>query len=262
MAKADQYISETELQNVGSISREALTSRNEEKEELTILERYVQPCLAELLGSILFFTMGCLSVIMNPPGAGPLLPALAHGLTLVSLISVLGNVSGGHFNPAITLAVVISGGLTPVLLLPYWVCQLSGGMLGALLAKGLADEVSFANRTGAVCVVESSVGKAVGVEIVGSFLLIFAVLMGVLGDRSKTPVAPFSVAFTVASGILAGGSISGSCLNPARALGPAVVAGFWDYHWVYWVGPVSAALMASLIYRFLLAGRSHRLLLK
>ncbi|XP_053310127.1 aquaporin-8-like [Spea bombifrons] len=261
MAKSDKDIFETELRDMSSTSREVLGGQ---KHEPNVLEKFVQPCLVELLGSTLFFSIGCLSVLINPEGAGPLIPALAHGLTLASLISVLGNVSGGHFNPAVTLAVVISGGLTPILILPYWICQLSGGMLGALLARGLADEALFLNRTGAACIVHSgtSVGKAVGVEIVLSFFLIFTVLMGALGDRSKTQLAPYSVAFTVVAGILTGGSISGSCLNPARALGPAVVSGYWDYHWVYWVGPIAGALIVSIIYRFLLAGRSHRLFFK
>ncbi|KAM3921395.1 aquaporin-8-like [Leptodactylus fuscus] len=255
---------DTELQMMGSTSREALTPKDPENEELNIFERFVQPCLVELLGSFLFISIGCLSVLVNPAGAGPLLPALAHGLALATVISVLGNISGGHFNPAVTLGVVISGGLTPILMVPYWACQLGGGMLGALLAKGLADESSFVNHTGAVCMLgnESSVGRAVGVEIVFSFLLVLAVVMGTMGDRSQTPLAPYSIAFTVLIGILAGGSISGSCLNPSRALGPAVVAGYWDYHWVYWVGPASGAITVSLIYRFLLGGRSHRLFLK
>ncbi|KAM4692522.1 aquaporin-8-like [Rhinophrynus dorsalis] len=264
MAKLAKYISETELQSMGSESRNGLTVVDKEEDEATVMEKYVQPCLAELLGSTLFISIGCLSVLVNPSDAGPLLPAFAHGLSLASLISVLGNVSGGHFNPAVTLAVVISGGLTPILLLPYWVCQLSGGMLGALLAKGLAGEALFANRTGAACVVDggSTTARAVGVEIVLSFLLIFTVVMGAVGDRSKTPLAPYSIGFIVITGILSGGSISGSCLNPARALGPAVVANYWDYHWVYWVGPVAGALMVSIVYRFLLAGRHHRLFLK
>ncbi|MEE6506782.1 hypothetical protein FKM82_007852 [Ascaphus truei] len=205
MAEADKNVPEMEL-SMGSASREDLATQNKEKDEPTILEKYVQPCLAELLGSTLFFSVGCLSVLINPHGAGPLMPALAHGFTLAALISVLGNISGGHFNPVITLAVVISGGLTPVLLVPYWICQLSGGILGALLAKGLADEASFVNRTGAACMVDSgsSVVRAVGVEMSLTCLLILTVLMGALGDRSKTPLAPFSIAFTLVAGILAG----------------------------------------------------------
>ncbi|XP_073538537.1 aquaporin-8-like isoform X1 [Phyllobates terribilis] len=248
---AKSYTLETELKNMDSTSKEALTEKDKEKDELNVFEKFIQPCLVELLGCVLFISIGCLSVLVNPTGAGPLLPALAHGLALAVVISVLGNISGGHFNPAVTLGVVISGGLTPILLVPYWVCQLVGGMLGALLAKGLVDDSSYSNRTGAVCMLDSetSLGKAVGVEIVFSFFLVFAVVMGAVGERSRTPLAPYSIGFTVVTGILAGGSISGSCLNPSRALGPAVVAGYWDYHWVYWVGPASGAVIVSLIYR-------------
>ncbi|KAM9296794.1 aquaporin-8-like [Gastrophryne carolinensis] len=263
MAKRVESIQETELCGVGATSREALTGRDPGKgEEQNILESYIQPCLGELLGSTLFFCVGCLSVLVTPTGDGPLIPALGHSLALATLISVFGNVSGGHFNPAVTLAAVICGGLTPILLLPYWICQLAGGMLGALLAKGLAGERHFLNHTGASCAVGDgmSVGQAVAVETVFSFFLVVAVVMGALGEKSRTPLAPLSIAFTVFTGILAGASISGSCLNPARALGPAVLSGYWDYHWVYWVGPASAAIMVSLLYRLLLAGARHRLL--
>ncbi|CAH2292084.1 aquaporin-8 isoform X1 [Pelobates cultripes] len=262
MAKSNQYNIVTELQIMASTSRETLTAP--EKQKPNILEIYVQPCLVELLGTTLLISIVCLSVMTNPDGASPLQPALAQGFTLASLISVLGNVSGGHFNPAITLAVVLCGGMTPILIIPYWICQLSGGMLGALLAKGLADEASFVNQTGAACMVNSrtTVGKAVGVEIVMTFFLILIVLMGVVGERSKTKLAPYSVAFTLIAAILIGGSISGSCLNPARALGPAIVASYWDYHWVYWVGPTVGSLLVSIGFRFLLAGQAHRLFCK
>uniref|UniRef100_A0A8C5R5W1 Aquaporin 8 n=1 Tax=Leptobrachium leishanense TaxID=445787 RepID=A0A8C5R5W1_9ANUR len=262
MAKSEVCMVETEFRGMGSTTREV--SPAQEKVRPNILEIFIQPCLVELLGTTLFISVGCLSVVMNPVGSGPLLPAFAHGFALASLISVLGNVSGGHFNPAVTLAVVLCGGLTPIFIIPYWIMQLSGGMLGALLAKGLADESSFVNRTGAACMVDSgtSMGRAVGLEIVMSFFLIFTVMMGAVGDRSKTPLAPYSVGFTLATGILIGGSISGSCLNPARALGPAVVSSYWDYHWVYWVGPAVGAVLVSIGYRFLLAGRSHRLFFK
>ncbi|XP_056406241.1 aquaporin-8-like isoform X2 [Hyla sarda] len=211
MAKSKVYTLETELQTMGSTSGDVLVEKEKENEELNIFEKFIQPCLVELLGCVLFISIGCLSVLVNPTEAGPLLPALAHGLALAIIISVLGKISGGHFNPAVTLGVVISGGMTPILLVPYWVCQLAGGILGALLAKGLADETSYVNQTGAVCMLnnETSVGKAIGVEIVFSFFLVFVVVMGAVGERSRTPLAPYSIGFTVVTGILTGFLLAG-----------------------------------------------------
>ncbi|XP_059588182.1 aquaporin-8 isoform X2 [Alligator mississippiensis] len=172
--------------------------------------------------------------------------------------------NGGHFNPAVTLAALAAGGLSPLLLLPYWLCQLSGGMLGALLAKSMVPEAIFFNRTGGGCMVQdgSTVGMAVCAELTLSFLLLIAVLMGSLAEHSKTPLAPFCIGFALATGILVSGSISGSCLNPARAFGPALISTHWDNHWVYWIGPLTSAVLASVLYRIVLAGRSRRLFLK
>ncbi|XP_061009974.1 aquaporin-8 isoform X2 [Dama dama] len=99
-------------------------------------ERLVQPCLVELLGSALFIFIGCLSVIENGPDTGRLQPALAHGLALGLVIATLGNISGGHFNPAVSLAAMLVGGLRLTMLFPYWISQLCGGLIGAALAKG------------------------------------------------------------------------------------------------------------------------------
>nr|KAF6488731.1 aquaporin 8 [Molossus molossus] len=98
-------------------------------------EQFVQPCLVELLGSALFIFIGCLSVIQSGPETGLLQPALAHGLALGLLIATLGNISGAHFNPAVSLAAMLVGGLNLMMLLPYWISQLCGGLIGAVLAK-------------------------------------------------------------------------------------------------------------------------------
>ncbi|XP_029456173.1 aquaporin-8-like [Rhinatrema bivittatum] len=209
-----------EMKNLKSGSKEQLTSQNGETEEESILEKYIQPCLGELLGTTLFIAVACLSGLKNLEGGSTVAPALASGLALGALIVMLGKISGAHFNPAITLAVFASGGLSPLFLLPYWFCQLCGGMLGAFLAKSMVNEAVFANGTGASCIVGegSTISEAVFVELTFSFFLIFAVLMGVLGDRSKSELAPFSISFTVMAAALGGGSISGACFESCSCL--------------------------------------------
>ncbi|XP_074866817.1 aquaporin-8 [Carettochelys insculpta] len=228
-------------------------------------ELYIQPCVAELLGSALFIFIGCASVIENVDSTGRLQPALAHGLALGLIIAILGNISGGHFNPAVSLAAWLTGGLNMVLLIPYWISQLGGGLIGAGLAKVVAANDRYVNATGAAFTSitnDEQIASALVSEIVMTLFLVLAVCMGAINEKTSTPLAPFCIGFTVTADILAGGAISGACMNPARAFGPALVANYWDYHWVYWVGPVIASLLAGALLRLLIGDRKIRLLLK
>ncbi|XP_054068612.1 aquaporin-8 [Rissa tridactyla] len=228
-------------------------------------ERYVQPCVAELLGSALFIFIGCLSVVENTEGTGRLQPALAHGLALGLTIAILGDISGGHFNPAVSLCVWLVGGLNITMLIPYWLSQLCGGMIGAGLAKAVAATERYVNASGGAfssIMADEQIPSVLVGEIVMTAFLVLAVCMGAVNGKTKTPLAPFCIGFTVTVNILAGGGVSGACMNPARAFGPALVANYWDYHWVYWVGPTVAALLVGLLVRLLLGDWTIRLLLK
>ncbi|XP_045704769.1 aquaporin-8 [Phyllostomus hastatus] len=228
-------------------------------------ERFVQPCLVELLGSALFIFIGCLSVIENKPETGLLQPALAHGLALGLIIAMLGNISGGHFNPAVSLEAMLIRGLNLMMLLPYWISQLCGGLIGATLAKVVSPEERFWNASGAAFVTVQEPGQVAGVvvaEIVLTVLLALAVCMGCINKKTQGPLAPFSIGFSVTVDILAGGAISGTCMNPARAFGPAVVANHWDFHWIYWLGPLLASLLVGVFIRFFIGDGKTRLILK
>ncbi|XP_014164529.1 aquaporin-8 [Geospiza fortis] len=139
-------------------------------------------------------------------------------------LSLLG--SGGHFNPAVSLAVWLLGGLHVTLLIPYWLCQLCGGVIGAGLAKAAPTR---SGRTP--------------------------------GRVYTKPSANIYPKAAIAAVLLPGG-VSGACMNPARAFGPALVANCWNYHWVYWVGPMLAALLVGGLVRLLLGDQATRLLLK
>ncbi|XP_054992564.1 aquaporin-8 [Sorex araneus] len=228
-------------------------------------EQLVQPCLVELLGSALFIFIGCLSVIGNEAGLGLLQPALAHGLALGLVVATLGNISGGHFNPAVSLAAMLIGGLKLMMLLPYWISQLCGGLIGAALAKAVTPGERFWNASGAAFVTVQENGQVAGAvvaEIILTTVLMLAVCMGAINAKTQSPLAPFSIGFSVTVDILAGGAVSGACMNPARAFGPAVVAGHWDYHWIYWVGPLLASMFVGMLVRFFIGDAKTRIILK
>ncbi|KAJ8388539.1 hypothetical protein AAFF_G00132530 [Aldrovandia affinis] len=230
------------------------------------------------------------------PGTGRLQPALAHGIALSISVAIAAGVSGGHMNPAVSLGAAISGGLNVFLLVPYWAAQFCGGLVGAGLAKDstgshlhvvtpksaflLRDEseafsrpvrvqavsshADFLNATGGAFTsirTSEQVPGALVAEIVMTFYLVLTVCMTAINTQSKTPLAPFCIGLTLTIGILGGGGVSGACLNPARALGPAVVANYWPYHWVYWVGPLVAAVMVGLVLRLLLGDPGIRLVM-
>ncbi|XP_054036523.1 aquaporin-8 [Dryobates pubescens] len=211
-------------------------------------ELYLQPCVAELLGTALFVFTGCLSVLKDSRDTGLLQPALAHGLALGPIISILGGISGGHLNPAASLAVWLAGGLNITMLIPYWLSQLCGGVIGAGLAKAVVEQESYRNSTGgafSIITSDEQVPSALVNEVIMTSFLFLVVCMGAVNGKTKSPLAPVCIGFTVTATVLAGGSVSGACMNPARAFGPALLAGCWDYHWVYWVGPTLAALLVS-----------------
>lgn len=251
---------------LGQISFKDFEEESPKKQpKLHWYEVYVQPCIAEFLGTMLFVFIGCMSVIWNPSTTGSLQPALAHGLALGLTIAILGGISGGHFNPAVSLGAWIIGGLRLVLVVPYWCSQLCGAMVGAALAKALTVQDVYNLSAGAafnVVTTDSEVARAIGAEIVMTFFLVLAVCMGAINNKTTTPLAPFCIGFTVATDILAGGSISGACMNPARAFGPAVAANYWSYHWIYWVGPMVGGLLVGGIIRLLLGDPKIRLFLK
>ncbi|XP_071777337.1 aquaporin-8-like [Centroberyx gerrardi] len=226
-------------------------------------ERHVQPCLAELLGSALFILVGCLSVIENTEGTGRLQPALAHGLALGIVIAVLGEISGGHFNPAVSVSVFLIGGLNVFQLVPYILAQLCGGMMGAGLAKVITPEGNYANSTGAAFTTvkgDAQIGPATVAEMAMTLFLTMVVCMGAVNKRTSSLLAPLCIGLTVTADILVGGAVSGACMNPARAFGPAVMANHWSYHWIYWVGPMSGAMLTGSIIRLLMGDRNIRVL--
>uniref|UniRef100_A0A667Z912 Aquaporin-8 n=1 Tax=Myripristis murdjan TaxID=586833 RepID=A0A667Z912_9TELE len=241
------------------------TDRATNNMQTDVFERDIQPCLAEVLGSALFIFVGCLSVIENTEGTGRLQPALAHGLALGIVIAILGEISGGHFNPAVSMSVFLIGGLNVFQLVAYILAQLCGGMIGAGLAKVDFSYINYANSTGAsfsTVKQDAQIGPATLAEMVMTFFLTIVVCMGAVNRHTRSLLAPLCIGLTVTADILAGGAISGACMNPARAFGPAVVANYWSYHWIYWVGPMLGAMLTGSIVRLVLGDRRIRVLFK
>ncbi|KAJ7989709.1 hypothetical protein DPEC_G00307340 [Dallia pectoralis] len=253
-----------ELEDLGS-SLVGSESKKTSVKPPNAFERLVQPCLAELVGTTFFVFIGCVSVIENVETTGRLQPALVHGLAVAVLVACMAEISGSHFNPPFTMAIYLCGGIELYMVVPYLVSQLIGGVLGAAMSKVMTTAEKYAQAQGAAFTILQSGDQLMGAvfgEMAMTCLITMVVLLGAVNAKSRSPMVPFMVGCTVIINILAGGDVSGTCLNPARALGPAILANYWTYHWVYWVGPITGGLVAAALVRLLLGDRKTRIIMK
>ena len=211
----------------------------------------VQALIAEAIGTFLFFFIaaGAALVVTGDPAAALLVVALAHGVVLAVLVSSLGAVSGGHFNPAVTLGLWIAGKIDVGRGLAYMVAQLLGGA-----AAGFALAYFFGSVAGAVPALGQGVDVAEGIalEAIMTSVLLFAVF-GTAVDPRGPRIGGLAIGLAVAVDILFGGSLTGAAMNPARWFGPAVAAGAFDNWYVWWIGPFLGAAAVALLYRFVFA---------
>lgn len=225
-----------------------------------IRDRAVAALIAEAIGTFLFFFVGAGSVVLGDylagnGGTGPGLigVAFAHGLALAVLVSALGAVSGGHFNPAVTLAIWIMGRITPLRAGLYVVAQLIGA-----LAAGLALKLVFADAWQASNIGTPALGTGItpvvgiAIEAVLTALLVLVVI-GTAVDSRAPKIGGLAIGLAVAADILVGGPLTGAAMNPARWFGPAVAAGAYADWYVWWIGPAIGATVAALVYRTTLA---------
>ncbi|XP_070579411.1 uncharacterized protein [Ptychodera flava] len=234
-----------------------------------VMENWVRPIFAEFFGVMLFVFIGSLSGVVGYPdgdidgASGLIAAALAHGLAIFLLIAGIGAVSGGHFNPAVTLGVMCSGGIHLILGCLYIVFQLVGAICGSALVLAVLTKEQFDFINGGATLLGAGIAtdKAVGCEWVLTMVLVSTVLQTAV-DSKPSNLAPLAIGMAVAADILAGGTISGASMNPARSFGPAVVSGIWTDQWVYWVGPPAGGICSALVFKLILASPDKRWVLK
>ena len=218
--------------------------------------------LAELIGTGLFVFIGAGSVITvaNVLGWSPqtdigglVAIALAHGFAIIILVSATAKISGGHLNPAVTFAAVISGRQKLSTGILYITAQILGAVFGALLLKGIFLD-GMEGALGAHAVNLNAIASAemgMVVEIILTFLLVFVVFATAMDTRGLARMAPIAIGLAVLVDHLIGVPLTGASMNPARSFGPAAIANFWDNHWIYWAGPLIGGGLAGVSYTFI-----------
>jgi MIP family channel proteins len=229
--------------------------------ERGVQERGIAAYLAELIGTLLLVFFICSVVILFVSTGGQAqfgsdfaVVGLVHAFLLFGLIVMFGVVSGGHFNPAVTLAALVIRRIRPLDGVIYMLAQLSGGVLGALLAKSLLEDEGRATNYAALEVSGLLAGNFAGsiVEAIGTFVLVLVILTAVYSEKSFKEWAPLAIGTTLGFLVMVAGPLTGAGFNPARWFGPALVGNEWGSVWPFLVGPLVGSLLAAAVYRFIL----------
>ena len=203
--------------------------------------------IAEFVGTFTLIFIGGGAGIVT--GQDIVAVALANGLAIGIMVSNLGHISGGHFNPAITLGFVATRRIELRLAVVYWVFQFGGATIAALILRGffhklVVGAVPHAPFFGA--------GKGMALELIMTFFLVWAVWATAVDPRGAfKAIAGLAIGLTITIDVFVGGPLTGAAMNPARAFGPELVSGNWGEGWIYYVGPVIGALLAALVFEYL-----------
>lgn len=206
----------------------------------------------EFLGvfALVFVVAGTIMAVGPQADAGTLEVALAHGLVIAVMVSAVGHISGGHFNPAVTFGFMLTRRISVLLGLAYWVAQLAGGALAALLLRWIFPAANRdATNLGAPARHTIDLGPALVVEALLAFFLVWVVFAVIADPRGTySAIAGLAIGLVVVFDSLMGYPLTGAGLNPARVFGPQLVAHAWSDAWIWYVGPMAGGAIAALLY--------------
>lgn len=215
------------------------------------MDKSTKQLIAEFVGTLVLILIGGLAVVVTAvEGNNVVVPALAHGLILVSLIYTFGHISGGHFNPAVTVGFLVAGKIEAPRAGLYIVAQFLGAIVGAFLITIVAPSsvfttYNYGQTTGILTA--NHVGAAALLEGILVFILVSAIFQSAVFGKAGN-FAGLAIGLTLAAAILAGGNLTGASLNPARTLGPALIAGDLSYVIPYLVGQFAGGALSALFH--------------
>ncbi|MBQ3368028.1 aquaporin [bacterium] len=222
--------------------------------------------IAEFIGTCALVTLGCGTAMLvgcdAASGCGYLLTALAFGLTIVGMAYCVGNISGCHINPAVSLGVLMTGGMTVKDFIGYVISQCLGALAGAGLLAAIFNLGGVADKTGGfgtngLAGVNGSVAAGLIVEIVLTFFFVLTILGVTSKKGNHGSFAGVVIGFTLVLVHILGIGLTGTSVNPARSFGPALVAAISGNTapvaalWVFIVAPLIGAALAAVIWNFL-----------
>ncbi len=218
--------------------------------------------LAEAIATYALVFFGPLSVIIAAAAFGDglsiegiLMISFSHGAAIGLMVYAFGHVSGAHINPAVTIPMIITKKIGVVDGVGYIISQIIGGIVAAFTLVAILPElgakVNFGTQGGPSDLINQSVSSGLFLEMIFTFFLVLVIFMTAVHTKAAAGWAGFSIGGMIFLLHLVGVPLTGASMNPARTLGPAIASGFWEFHWIYWVGPIIGGIIAGLIMNYI-----------
>ena len=222
---------------------------------------------AEGIATYCLVFFGPLSVMLSVVAFGDglsteaiLMISFAHGSAIGLMVYAFGHVSGAHINPAVTIPMIITRKIGIADGVGYIVLQLVGAVAAAFTLKAVLPELGAAVNFGTQApgeLINSSATSAVGLEAIFTFFLVTVIFMTAVHKKAAAGIQGISIGGMVFLLHIVGVPLTGASMNPARTFGPALASGFWEFHWVYWVGPIIGGIIAGLIMNYVFVKKAE-----
>ncbi|BFZ13470.1 hypothetical protein BsWGS_16509 [Bradybaena similaris] len=217
---------------------------------------YYKALMCEFLGTCILIVSGCGSCVAMDEGRplSTLTTALTFGMTVAYIVWTFNHVSGAHINPVVTFAFMITGIVSLTKTIGYIIAQCVGAIAGAAIVWYMVPPSWRGNIGSTVFHQDITLAQGFFVEAISTFIMVLGVFA--TSDRYRTDHSgslPLTIGLIVFIESAWAGKLTGNGINPARTLGPALVSGAWDHHWVYWLAPTLGATVGALLYQHVLA---------
>jgi len=188
--------------------------------------------------------------------------SLAHGAAIGLMVYAFGHVSGAHINPAVTISMLVTRRIGIKDGIAYIVFQLIGAIAAAASLKAilpdLGAKVNFGTQGGPSELLNHSALSGLAVEIILTFFLVTVIFMTAVHKKAPAGMYGLAIGGMIFLIHLVGVPLTGASVNPARTFGPALISGYWDFHWIYWVGPIIGAIIAGLIMNYVFVKKAEQ----
>ena len=188
--------------------------------------------------------------------------SLAHGGAIGLMVYAFGHVSGAHFNPAVTISMLVTKRISIKEAIPYIISQIIGAIVAAASLKAIIPDiggaVNFGTQAGPSDLIHNSVASGIAVEAILTFFLVTVIFMTAVHKKAPAGMYGLAIGGMIFLIHLVGVPLTGASVNPARTLGPAIISGYWTNHLMYWIGPIVGAVIAGLIMNYIFVKKAEK----
>lgn len=225
--------------------------------------------LAEAIATYGLVFFGPLSVIVAVASFGEglttmsvLFISLAHGGAIALMVYAFGHISGAHINPAVTIPMIITKKIGLSDGVGYIIFQLIGAIAAAATLKAifpiLGEKVNFGTQGGPSELINNSVNSGFAIEAILTFFLVLVIFMTAVHKKASPGWHGFTIGGMVFLIHLVAVPLTGASVNPARTFGPALISGFWEFHWLYWAAPILGGIIAGVLMNYIYVNKAEK----